>query len=196
MRRETKLHFVWSMCSGVSSLTQPGRTLGPLRAISFQMCPRGDQPPSPCLDKAQMTIPPLFPWEGNTSEKVERKEKSHSCSSWSLSPGNHERVICSPGTAKVLKCLSTQVCGCFLGYDMRMAYLSKTISKPSPLKGQSFWWLSLRFQRHWTLRNHCRMWLIKTCDQDILYPILIRRGTLNCGGFDKPGSVLGRPVLL
>lgn len=39
MWQETKLHFVWSMCSDTSSLTQSGRTLGPPRAIQFQMCP-------------------------------------------------------------------------------------------------------------------------------------------------------------
>lgn len=39
MRQETKLHFVWSMCSDISSSTQPGRTLGPPRAVPFQMCP-------------------------------------------------------------------------------------------------------------------------------------------------------------
>lgn len=27
-----------------------------------------DQPPSPCLDKAQMSFPPLFPWKGNMGE--------------------------------------------------------------------------------------------------------------------------------
>lgn len=39
MCQEKKLHFVWPICSCVSSLTLPGCTLGPRRAISFQMCP-------------------------------------------------------------------------------------------------------------------------------------------------------------
>lgn len=71
--------------------------------------------------------------------------------------------------------------------------LCKTILKPGLFKGQFLVAVSKQF---WALRNYSKMWVLKTCDEVILYWILIRRGTLNSGGFGKLGSVSGRPDLL